>query len=152
MPFFGLYPCSTKMREVLGNPSPTPKRFPETREISRGLCSEFLRTILLAARQPPTDLQCACRFYHTLNTVHCTQCTLKAEHCRSSDCRLQCCEDRSRRRRGRGKPRTHRTSKHPALHCNACSVLIHWILGQIAIITLWGKRGVQRSNMKTLEV
>ena len=31
-----LYPCSTKTREVLGNPSPTPKRFPETREISRG--------------------------------------------------------------------------------------------------------------------
>ena len=29
-----LYPCSTKTREVLGNPSPTPKRFPETREIS----------------------------------------------------------------------------------------------------------------------
>ena len=32
----GLYPCSTKTREVLRNPSPTPKRFPETREISRG--------------------------------------------------------------------------------------------------------------------
>ena len=32
----GLYPCSTKTREVLGNPSPTSKRFPETREISRG--------------------------------------------------------------------------------------------------------------------
>ena len=32
----GLYPCSTKTREVLGNPSPTPERFPETREISRG--------------------------------------------------------------------------------------------------------------------
>ena len=31
-----MYPCSTKTREVLGNPSPTPKRFPETREISRG--------------------------------------------------------------------------------------------------------------------
>ena len=31
-----LYPCSTKMREVLGNPSPTPERFPETREISQG--------------------------------------------------------------------------------------------------------------------
>ena len=36
----GLYPCSTKTREVLGNPSPTPERFPETRgrsprEISR---------------------------------------------------------------------------------------------------------------------
>ena len=30
-----LYPCSTKTREVLGNPSPTPERFPETREISR---------------------------------------------------------------------------------------------------------------------
>ena len=33
---FILYPCCTKTREVLGNPSPTPKRFPETREISRG--------------------------------------------------------------------------------------------------------------------
>ena len=32
----GMYPCSTKRREVLGNPSPTPKRFPETRDISRG--------------------------------------------------------------------------------------------------------------------
>ena len=31
-----LYPCSTKTREVLGNPSPTVERFPETREISRG--------------------------------------------------------------------------------------------------------------------
>ena len=31
-----MYPCSTKTREVLGNPSPTPKRFPETPEISRG--------------------------------------------------------------------------------------------------------------------
>ena len=31
-----LYPCSIKTREVLGNPSPTLKRFPETREISRG--------------------------------------------------------------------------------------------------------------------
>ena len=31
-----MYPCSTKTREVLGNPSPKPKRFPETREISRG--------------------------------------------------------------------------------------------------------------------
>ena len=31
-----MYPCSTKTREVLGNPSPTSKRFPETREISRG--------------------------------------------------------------------------------------------------------------------
>ena len=29
-------PCSTKTREVLGNPSRTPERFPETREISRG--------------------------------------------------------------------------------------------------------------------
>ena len=28
----GLYLCSTKTREGLGNPSPTPKRFPETRE------------------------------------------------------------------------------------------------------------------------
>ena len=27
-----LYLCSTKTREVLGNPSPTPKRFPETRD------------------------------------------------------------------------------------------------------------------------
>ena len=26
-----LYPCSTKTREVLGNPSPTAERFPETR-------------------------------------------------------------------------------------------------------------------------
>ena len=26
-----LYPCSIKTREVLGNPSPMPKRFPETR-------------------------------------------------------------------------------------------------------------------------
>ena len=26
---FILYPCSTKTREVLGNPFPTPKRFPE---------------------------------------------------------------------------------------------------------------------------
>ena len=25
-----LYPCSTKTREVLGNPSPTAERFPET--------------------------------------------------------------------------------------------------------------------------
>ena len=31
-----LYPCSTKPREVLGNPSPTAERFPETREISQG--------------------------------------------------------------------------------------------------------------------
>ena len=31
-----LYPCSTKMGEVLGNPSATPEKFPETREISRG--------------------------------------------------------------------------------------------------------------------
>ena len=31
-----LYPCSTKTREVMGNPSPTAERFPETREISRG--------------------------------------------------------------------------------------------------------------------
>ena len=30
-----LYPCSTKTREVLGNPSPTPERFPEARKISR---------------------------------------------------------------------------------------------------------------------
>ena len=26
----GMYPCSTKTREVLGNPSPMPERFPET--------------------------------------------------------------------------------------------------------------------------
>ena len=34
-----LYPCSTKTREVLGNPSPTPERFPEgeARGKSRGL-------------------------------------------------------------------------------------------------------------------
>ena len=32
----GLYPCSTKTREGLRNPSPTAKRFPETQEISRG--------------------------------------------------------------------------------------------------------------------
>ena len=31
-----LYPCSTKTREVLGNPSTKPKRFPKTRKISRG--------------------------------------------------------------------------------------------------------------------
>ena len=31
-----MYPCSTKTREVLGNPSPMPERFRETREISRG--------------------------------------------------------------------------------------------------------------------
>ena len=31
-----MYPCSTKTREVLENPSPAPKRFPETREISQG--------------------------------------------------------------------------------------------------------------------
>ena len=31
-----LYPCSTKTREVLGNPSPTPERYPETRGKSRG--------------------------------------------------------------------------------------------------------------------
>ena len=31
-----LYPCSTKTREVLGNPSPTPERFPETRGKSQG--------------------------------------------------------------------------------------------------------------------
>ena len=30
-----MYPCSTKTREVLGNLSPTPKRFPETWEILR---------------------------------------------------------------------------------------------------------------------
>ena len=30
-----MYPCSTKTREVLGNPSLTPRRFPETREIPR---------------------------------------------------------------------------------------------------------------------
>ena len=35
-PVYGLYPCSTKTREVLGNPSPSAERFPETREISRG--------------------------------------------------------------------------------------------------------------------
>ena len=34
--FIALYPCSNKTREILGNPSPTPKRFPETLEISRG--------------------------------------------------------------------------------------------------------------------
>ena len=28
-----MYPCSTKTREVLGNPSLAPKRFPETRDI-----------------------------------------------------------------------------------------------------------------------
>ena len=33
--FFLLYPCSIETREVLGNPSPTPERFPETREMSR---------------------------------------------------------------------------------------------------------------------
>ena len=27
-----MYPCSTKTSEVLGNPSPTPERFPETRD------------------------------------------------------------------------------------------------------------------------
>ena len=32
----GMYPCSTKTREVLGKPSPTPKIFPETQEISQG--------------------------------------------------------------------------------------------------------------------
>ena len=31
-----MYPHSTKTREVLGNPSPMPKRFPETRGKSRG--------------------------------------------------------------------------------------------------------------------
>ena len=31
-----MYPCSTKTREVLGNLSPTPKRFLDLREISRG--------------------------------------------------------------------------------------------------------------------
>ena len=30
-----MYPCSTKTKEVLGNPSPTPRRFPETRDISQ---------------------------------------------------------------------------------------------------------------------
>ena len=30
------YPSSIKTREVLGNPSPMPSRFPETRETSRG--------------------------------------------------------------------------------------------------------------------
>ena len=30
-------PCSTKTREVLGNPSPLPSRFPSTLEISLGL-------------------------------------------------------------------------------------------------------------------
>ena len=30
-------PCSTKTREVLGNPSPPPSRFPSTLEISLGL-------------------------------------------------------------------------------------------------------------------
>ena len=34
--FTTLFPCSTETREVLGNPSPQPKRFPDTREISRG--------------------------------------------------------------------------------------------------------------------
>ena len=28
------HPCSIKTRELLGNPSPVPKRFPETREMS----------------------------------------------------------------------------------------------------------------------
>ena len=32
----GLYPCSIKTMEVSGNPSPKPKRFPETREMSQG--------------------------------------------------------------------------------------------------------------------
>ena len=31
-----MYPCSIKTWEVLGNPSPMPERFPETREMSRG--------------------------------------------------------------------------------------------------------------------
>ena len=31
----GLYPCSTKTKEDLGNPSPMPERFPETQEILR---------------------------------------------------------------------------------------------------------------------
>ena len=30
---FGLYQCSTKTREALGNLSPKPERFPETQEI-----------------------------------------------------------------------------------------------------------------------
>ena len=34
-------PCSTKTREVLGNPSPPPSRFPSTLKISLGLCVKF---------------------------------------------------------------------------------------------------------------
>ena len=39
-----LYPCSTKTREVLGNPSPTPKRFPETERmfITLNRCREAI--------------------------------------------------------------------------------------------------------------
>ena len=36
MDCIGLGPSSIKTREVLGNPSLMPKRFPETRKISRG--------------------------------------------------------------------------------------------------------------------
>ena len=32
-----MYPCSIKTREVLGNPSPMPKRFPETRDQSTAI-------------------------------------------------------------------------------------------------------------------
>ena len=43
--FTTLFPCSTETREVLGNPSPTAEKFPETGEVFRGRSSrEILRT------------------------------------------------------------------------------------------------------------
>ena len=41
-----MYPCSTKTGEILGNPSPTAERFPETQEISQGRSLGKLREIL----------------------------------------------------------------------------------------------------------
>ena len=58
-----LYPCSTKTREVLGNPPPTPQRFPETKEISQ--------------RRSPREIPSNWPSYggalmHNMYSVHCT--------------------------------------------------------------------------------
>ena len=48
--WWGECPYSTKTWEVLGNPSLTPKRFPETREISRGRSPREISRVLMEHR------------------------------------------------------------------------------------------------------
>ena len=48
-----LYPCYTKIMEVLWNPSTTPKRFPNTREISRGKSRESRKISRVESRDFP---------------------------------------------------------------------------------------------------